>query len=197
MEKGNGYIDLIYKTGIKLPKSFENTAISNKVKLTDFILAFVAYSGYPQLSKKGQSAIFKESGQGKNTFDELFSEELLSIKTGEEISEKDKKEYYLVINIFVQMEKNNILKNVADEMLSGNENKNARKGIETILKHSRYFILYILKTRLDQLDNTKRNEFLTEILDNKLRDFVKVCAEKIFLEIWVEAAKNDPSLVQV
>ena len=52
LEKGNGYIDLIYKAGIKLPDNYKNLTISNKVKLTEFILASVAYNGSPDLAKK-------------------------------------------------------------------------------------------------------------------------------------------------
>ena len=195
LEKGVGYIDLIYKAGIKLPENYANLVVSNKIKLTEFILVFIAYSGSPQLSKKGQSAIFKEDRFGKNIFDSFFSEDLLSIKSKENIVEKELKEFYLVLKIFVQMEKENILKNVADELLSGNERKQAHKGIETVLKHSRYYLLYILKNKLDELEESNRNLYLQDILENRLRDFVKICAENIFLEVWKKVVMDDHSLI--
>jgi len=195
LEKGNGYLDLIYKAGIKLPDKYKNLTISNKVKLTEFILAFVAYSGSPEISKKGQSAIFKENGQGKTLFDSLFSEEILSIKSKENITENELKKYYLITNIYVKMDKDNLLKEVANELLSGNEKKQVNKGIETILKHSRYYLLYILKNRLDQLEKDNRNLYLQDILENKLRDFVKICTENIFLDLWKEAIKQDSNII--
>jgi hypothetical protein len=110
LEKGVGYIDLIYKAGAKLPDNYQNLVVSNKVKLTEFILAWVAYNGSPEISKMGQAAIFKPEGKGKDIFDKLFSEEVLSIKSEENITEKELKEYYLISNIYIRMDKDNILK---------------------------------------------------------------------------------------
>ena len=194
IEKSKGYIDLIYKSGITLPEELKNHTIVNKIRLTEFILAFVAYSGSPQLSKKGPSAVFKEDEDGKNILDRFFPEELLNFKNRDDLPEKELKEFYYILRIYVQLEKDNILKSVSEEILSGNERKNAYKGIETVLKHSRYYILYILNSRLSQIHNKNQHEFLSDIMENKLRDFVKLCTQKIFLEIWIDAIKNDPSI---
>ncbi|MBC7405977.1 MAG: AIPR family protein [Candidatus Parcubacteria bacterium] len=196
LQCGDGYIDLEYKSGIKLPEQFQNLTIRHKVKFTDFILAYTAYKGFPEIAKKGQAALFKIELDNQSKFSTIFPDEILNIKDDDEIPEDDLKEYYLVMQMFLELDKKKIIENVAYELLSGNEQKSANKGLESILKHSRYYFLYILNSRIITLiEPSERLNALEAIIKNHLRDFVKVCATEIFLPAWKKKVQEMPSII--
>ncbi len=98
LEKSGHSLDLIYKVG--LPKRDG----AKEIKLKEFVLVNIAYSGHPYLAKQGQAAVFKnvdDENEKNSYYYQIFPKEKLEIENVNEITPADiDRYYYTLLDLF-------------------------------------------------------------------------------------------------
>lgn len=187
LEKSGHSLDLIYKVG--LPKRDG----AKEIKLKEFVLVNIAYSGHPYLAKQGQAAVFKnvdDENEKNSYYYQIFPKEKLEIENVNEITPADIDRYYYTLLIYLDPKK--ILDMIVKLKLEEKEKSKTLQGIDTVMKHSKYYLLYILKKCRPK--DTDEITFLKQINDN-LPAFFTECVESIFIPIWEEEIRNDKTLI--
>jgi hypothetical protein len=184
LNESNNEVDLIYKVGIK-------SNATNKIKLTEFISACIAFFGDPQVAKKGQSAIFKNDNTVKEYFDKVF-EEFIERENESQVPKFILERFYLITNIFINSRI--ALKKIGELKVLDAQKVSTLSGIDTVLKHSRFYILFLINDYIKRSSENQDNNLLNNINLN-LSDFITVSTDEVFLPIWKNATSEDKSLI--